>query len=82
MSLCNDQDSFNHAFYKALRHSRKKDDKKVAGAVCVYMIIHLMFLIWGIMLAFKQPAENRVVHITLAMVFAPAYVLAHYLNMF
>ena len=82
MSLCDDQDTFNHAFYKALNHARKKDDKKVAGAVCVYMIIHMIFLIWGIMLAFQQPKEQRVIHITLAIVFAPAYVLAYYLNMF
>ena len=82
MSLCDDQDTFNHAFYKALEHARKKDDKKVAGAVYVYMIIHMVFLIWGIMLAFQQSREQRVVHITLAVVFAPAYVLAYYLNMF
>lgn len=82
MSLCSDQDSFNHAFYKALRHSRKKDDRNVSGVVCVYMIIHVIFLIWGIMLAFKQPVENRIVHITLAMVFSPVYVVAYYLNMF
>ena len=82
MSLCNDQDTFNNAFYKALKNARKKDDKKVAGAVFVYMLIHMTFLVWGVMLAFKQPREERLIHITLAMVFAPAYVLAYYLNMF
>lgn len=82
-NICTDQDDFNHAFYKALKHARKKDNKMVAGAITVYGFIHMIFLIWGIMLAFSsQPPHNRVVHITLAIVFAPAYVLAYYLNMF
>jgi hypothetical protein len=82
-NLCEDQDTFNNAFYKALKHSRKKDDKKIAGILAVYLVIHTIFLIWGIVLAFKsQPPQNRVVHITLAIVFAPAYVLAYYMNMF
>lgn len=82
-NVCKDQHSFNHALYKALKHAKKKDNKKIAGPLAVYLGIHIIFLIWGIMLAFKsQPPQNRVVHITLAIVFAPAYVLAYYLNLF
>ena len=82
MSICNSQDAFDDAFYHALKHSLKKDDKKLAGPLFVYFIIHLIFLIWGVLLAFRQPEENRVVHITLAIVFGPAYVLAYYLSQF
>lgn len=81
MSLCDDQDTYNNAFYKALKYSRKKEENKVMGSLCVYMIIHMVFLIWGIFLAFKQPLEQRVIHITLAIVFSPVYVLAYYMNM-
>lgn len=80
-NLCNDQDEYNHTFYKALNYSRKQDDKKMANAVGIYLIIHTIFLIWGVILAIKsQPPENRVIHITLAIVFSPVYVLAYYIK--
>ena len=82
-NLCNNQDNFNDAFYKAIKYSNKKEAKKLSKPLAVYMLIHTIFLVWGIILAFSsQPPENRVVHITLAIVFAPAYVLAYYMNMF
>ena len=52
-NLCNDQDEYNHTFYKALNYSRKQDDKKMANAVGIYLIIHTIFLIWGVILAIK-----------------------------
>lgn len=82
MSLCDNQDNFNDAFYKALKHSRKKDNKKMAIGTIMYMIIHLIFLFWGIMLALNQPKEQQIVHLTLAIVFSPVYVLSYYLNVF
>lgn len=82
MSLCDNQDDFNDAFYKALKHSRKKDNKKMASGIGVYMLIHLIFLFWAIILALKQPKDQQIVHLTLAMVFSPVYVLAYYLNAF
>lgn len=82
MSLCDNQDNFNDAFYKALKHSRKKDNKKMASGVGIYMLIHLIFLFWAIILALKQPKDQQIVHLTLAVVFSPVYVLAYYLNAF
>jgi hypothetical protein len=82
MSVCDNQQTFNEAFYKALKNSRKKEEKIMSSAMCTYVITHTIFLIWGIILAFKsQPPETRVLHIATAIVFAPAYVLAYYLNM-
>jgi len=82
-NLCDNQKNFNHAFYDAIKYVRKKDDQKISPFLTMYLIIHFIFLFWGIVLAFKsQPPENRLVHITLAIVFAPAYVLAYYLNAF
>ena len=82
MSVCNNQDTFNDAFYRALKYSNKKENKKISGPLAIYLVIHLIFLIWAIMLAFKTPPDNRVVHITLAIIFAPAYCLAYYMNTF
>lgn len=80
-TVCNNQDSFNTAFYKALKYSNKKETKKLGTVLIIYVIIHMIFVVWGVLLAFKsQPPENRVVHITLALVFAPAYVLSYYIN--
>ena len=83
LNLCDNQRNFNHAFYEALKYTRKRDEQKISPFLTMYLIVHVIFLIWGIVLAFKsQPPENRLVHITLAIVFAPAYVLAYYLNAF
>ena len=82
MSLCNNQENFNHAFYKALKHSTKKNDKKMMSAAAMYMIVHLIFLVVGVMLALQRPEEEQIAHITLAIVFSPAYVFAYYLNHF
>jgi len=47
----------------------------------IYIVIHFILLFWGVMLALNsQPPENRVVHIVLAMVFSPLYVLSYYIN--
>ena len=83
MGVCDNQEDFNKAFYRALKKSKKKDEKYVVGSIALYMVIHIIFLIWGVLLAFKsQPPQNRVIHITLAILAGPAYVLAYYLNMF
>ena len=77
---CANQHNFSRAFSKAY-DSKEKSMNKITTPVIVYLFIHLIFLVWGIMLAFKQPLETRNVHITLALVFSPAYVLAHYLSL-
>ena len=83
LNLCDNQKNFNHAFYKAIEYSRNRDEKKISPFLFAYLVIHFIFLVWGIVLAFKsQPPENRLVHITLSIVFAPAYVIAYYLNAF
>ncbi len=47
----------------------------------IYIVIHFILLFWGVMLALNsQPPENRVVHIVLAMLFSPLYVLSYYIN--
>ncbi len=54
---------------------------KCSGNMAIYMVVHFILLFWGVMLALNsQPPENRVVHIVLAMLFSPLYVLSHYIN--
>ena len=49
--------------------------------MAVYAVVHLILLFWGVMLALNsQPPENRVVHIILAILFSPLYVLSYYVN--
>lgn len=82
MDVCRDQKTFNNAVYKAIKHTREKDAKKMAEGFLVYLVIHVIFLIWGVILAFKaQPPQNRILHIVLAILFAPIYVIAYYLDM-
>jgi hypothetical protein len=82
-SICGSQDGFDRAFYSALKYSRKKDNKIMALPLAVYLVIHMIAVVWGVIVAFSsQPAANRVIHITLAIVFGPAYLLAYYLNAF
>ena len=81
MSLCNDQHTFNNAIAHAIKDYDKKITKKMSGPLTMYSIVHIIFVIWGVMLAFKtDTSEHRVINITLAIVFGPAYVLAYYLN--
>jgi hypothetical protein len=83
LNIVGNQHNFNYAFYQALKNARKKDRMLLSGGMAFYLFIHIIFLIWGVMLAFKsQPKQSRVLHITLAIIFGPAYVLAYYLNSF
>jgi hypothetical protein len=77
-NVCQDQHKFNDAFYKALKHADKKVTPK---PIVLYVVIHIIFLVAAIMIATAtQPKENRLIHYTLAIMFAPVYVLAYILN--
>jgi hypothetical protein len=81
MSSLNNQNTFNNAFSNALKNYEKKKEKKMSGPLVFYTLVHLIFLVWGVMLAFRSvPRQNRVMHLTLAIVFGPAYVLGYYIN--
>lgn len=85
--LCKSQDAFNEIHYEAIKYAREKDQEELSKPplfmyTSIYGIIHLIFLFWGIMLAIRsQPPANRVVHITLAIVFSPIYVLSYFIGM-
>lgn len=77
-SVCDNQDDFNQAFATAVKEYDKKLTKKWGTFMTVYAIIHLLCIVWAVFLAFKStPPENRVLHVTLAIVFGPAYLIAY-----
>jgi positive regulator of sigma E activity len=79
--VCSDQETFNHAFHKALKHEEKSEMKKMRTSTIVYVILWFIFFIWAILLAFKSEPEHRLIHLVLAMVFSPFYVISYYLMM-
>jgi len=87
MSVCNNQEEFEKAVYKASKYvkaqEQEENKQKMTNTMSSYLVVHTIFMIWGILLAFKSvPPEFRVLHITAAVIASPAYVLAYYLNMF
>lgn len=79
--VCGNQLDFNMAFKKAINYTNKENAKKARPWATVCAIIWLIFFFWALMLAMKIPAgPERVEHVLFALVFSPAYVLAHYLG--
>jgi NO-binding membrane sensor protein with MHYT domain len=80
--VCDNQADYNRAFRAALKYNRKQNVKDAGNWVLVYLIIHVIFLFWALMLAAKvQPGPYRTMHMVFALLFSPAYVLAHYIGM-
>lgn len=83
MNVCQDQQTFNDAVYEAVQEYDKTENKKMrmSGVLTFYMILHFIFLFLGVMYALESaPKDHRVLHLTLAIMFSPAYVIAHWLS--
>ena len=83
MSVCQNQQTFNDAVYEAVKDYDRKEEKKMrmSGALTFYFILHFIFLFLGVMYALESaPKDHRVLHLTMAIVFSPAYVVAHWLS--
>ena len=79
-NVCTDQDTFNQALRKAVRHNEKEDIKKAGAWVYVYLVLWVIFFVWALTLAMKvPPGPEKVEHLVFAMVFSPIYVLSHYI---
>jgi bacteriorhodopsin len=80
-NVCDNQDDFNVAFDKALKQNNKDAMKKARPWVYVYVTLFMIFFIWALVLAMQtSPGPHRIVHLVIAMVFSPIYVLAYYLG--
>lgn len=81
--VCDNQQDFNVAFRKALKHNMKEDVKKMGVWLYIYMILWLVFFVWALCIAMKvaPSGPDRTLHLVFAMVFSPIYVIAYYLGM-
>ena len=82
MALCSDQKTFNKAVRKAIEHIDDDDESNGFGVKLIASLIMLTFDLWALLLALKvSDKEHRVLHITLALLTGPLYVLSYYLGM-
>ena len=82
MALCSDQKTFNKAVRKAIEHIDDDDESNGFGVKLIASLIMLTFYLWALLLALKvSDKEHRVLHITLALLTGPLYVLSYYLGM-
>ena len=80
--VCNNQADYNQAFRNALKYNYKQNIKESKPWIWVYMAMYLIFFVWALTLASKvQPGPYRTMHMMLALLFAPVYVLAHYIGL-
>lgn len=81
-SVCKDQTTFNSAVYHALRYSENHAYKKVSTVMKVVVaLVVVVLIVWAVALAWRvSGANDRTIHLLLALVFSPAYIIAHYLN--
>ena len=84
MSLCSDQKTFNRAVRKAIDHIDDVDENDQSNSFGVKLIVSLImisFYLWALLLALKvSDKEHRVLHVTLALLTGPLYVLSYYLG--
>jgi hypothetical protein len=84
MSLCSDQKTFNRAVRKAIDHIDDVDENDQLNSFGVKLIVSLImisFYLWALLLALKvSDKEHRVLHVTLALLTGPLYVLSYYLG--
>ena len=81
-NVCNNQQVFNKAVRNALNHLGDDEDSKLSPATNLIMaLIGLSFYLWAVLLALKvSDKEHRVLHVTLALLTGPLYVLSYYLG--
>jgi hypothetical protein len=81
-SVCDNQADFNVAFRKALEANAKHQVKKLGNWIYLYVAIWAIFFVWAIILAMKMgQGPMRVLHLVLAILFSPVYVVSYYLCM-
>lgn len=79
-SVCETQDKFNNAFEGAVKYVEKKE-RPSRFLRLVSLIVMIAFVAWALLLADKIDSGNdKIVHLVLAIVFSPFYIIAYYLN--
>ena len=80
MSVCNNQQDFESALKSASRYVRD-EEKPPSNTMKVVCIVYLIIGVWALLLALRVPSgTKRIEHIVFALIFPPAYIVAHYLG--
>ena len=85
-SVCDSQQDFNMAFRKAQDAYNKFELQRLAKSnistiSTIVTIVYLIFVVWAVILAMRvKEKENRILHVTLALIAGPAYVFGYYLS--
>lgn len=81
-NVCSDQKTFNKAVRHAVRHLDDDDEPQNDTTKMIMTLIVLSFYLWAVLLAMKvADKDHRVLHVTLALLTGPLYVLSYYLGM-
>jgi hypothetical protein len=78
-NVCEDQKTMNKAVRKAVNKVIKENRPSTFSRM-LSMIIYIILIMWAFILALKVPENMRQLHVVLALVFAPFYILSYYLN--
>jgi len=86
-NVCKDQQTYNKALRKALNNYDNKENECTTD-ICrtkmtIFTIITMVFYLWAILLASKvNDKEHRILHILLALITGPLYVISYYCSNF
>lgn len=79
-NVCRDQEAFNEALRQGIENYNE-DRKMSTGYMTFYLVLGLVFLVWALVLAYEpKRSHERLLHIFVALLASPLYVLSYYLN--
>jgi len=80
-NVCVNQQVYNKAFRSALKENTRANIRDAGDWYYLIIALYFVFLFWAVILAMRVPAgSKRTLHITVALIASPMYVLAHYLG--
>lgn len=77
--VCNNQNSFNNAFHKAVKYYNKRNQPP-KWSMLILLGVMVALIVWALVLAGKVPVDNRLLHYVLAFVFSPVYIISSYIG--
>ena len=77
--VCKNQDAFNKSFREAIKYVQKENEPRqwVQLVVAVFGII---LIVWAVILAVRVHGSEQRIHIVLALLFSPVYIISYYLS--
>lgn len=82
-NVCKSQDIFNTAVKNALKYVNDQNAHKYRTSMIISSIVYFIFLAWAIVLALSVNTSNqaeKLLHIVLACIAPPVYVVGFYIT--